>query len=352
MKKLDFILVRTVVFFLLINSTDFVSAQTLINRPNTYINSNCNGYVEFLPSTYNTNSDSYPLLIFVHGNSQWGPGTNASLQIVRDLGPNYWANVFLDPNNHWLDFPGRHDLNKMVMISPQFVGPSAYDGPPSPAHINSVIDYACNNYRIDRSRIYVCGPSYGGKWTLEYAAAYPYRVAAIVPFAAAVWSIQGWADTFASTNLPIWMVNNLYDPIVGAGITQVWIAAINNPTPPIVPPTPRAHASYPVGTYPLGYDHEYDYNYRGLDTATNGLNKNMYKWMLQYSRANYFLGGAGSAWENANNWSYNQVPNANTDVIINTGPVIINSNASCKKITLKPGVNLTVNTGYKLTVTQ
>jgi hypothetical protein len=143
------------------------------------------------------------------------------------------------------------------------------------------------------------------------------------------------------------MFNNTNDPTVALSITQDWISFINNPTPPIAPPVPLAY-----GTYPPVSGHWYDETYRGMDTATNGLNKNMYKWMHQFSRANYFVGGAGSSWENASNWSYKQVPNDSTVVIIKTGPVVINSNASCKKITIKPGVNVTVNSGYNLIVRQ
>jgi len=345
MKKLVVILVRFLVCILFCSNTFFAPGQTLINRPNVNINANCNGYVEFLPPNYNNNTDNYPLLIFFPGNSQWGPGTNASLQSVRDLGPNYYVNFWLA--NQWYSFPGLVDLNKMVMISPQFIGPDFYTNPPTPSQMNDVVDYASNNYRIDRSRIYISGPSFGGRWSLEYAQAYPYRVAAIVPFAAAAYVDQTWADPIAAGNVPVWMVNNLFDGSVPAEITMGWITAINNPTSPIAPPTPLAYGSYPNRS-----GHEYDDNYIGLDTATNGLNKNMYQWMLQFSRPNHFIGGAGAAWENANNWSYKQVPNGNTIVVINTGPVIINSLATCKKITLKPGVNLTVNTGYKLTVTQ
>src|SRR5687768_13300277 len=118
MKMLEFKSLRVLMCLLFVTvATASVSGQTLTNRPNVYINSNCNGYVEFLPSDYNTTTGKYPLLIFLHGNSQWGPGTNASLQSVRDLGPNLWANYAI--TQPWVANPGFVDLNKMVMISPQ-----------------------------------------------------------------------------------------------------------------------------------------------------------------------------------------------------------------------------------------
>ena len=345
MKKLDITARRTLVFALLLTVSNLVFSQTLINRPNTYVNENCNGYVEFLPGSYNNNTDKYPLLIYFHGNSQFGPGTDSSLQLVRDLGPNFWINVWLDPANSWLPFPGIEHLSKMVMISPQFIGPDIYTNPPTIDQMNSVIDYACTHYRIDRSRVYVSGTSLGGAFVMDYAAIHPYRVAAIVPFATAAGPYQPWADSMASSNLPIWMFHNLYDNVVSSWSTTNWIPMLNNPTAPIPPPNPLAYATFPpiVG-------HWYDDTYRGVDTATNGLNMNMYKWMLQYSRPDYFLGGYGSSWENPANWSYNAVPDESTEAVLNYGPVVINSNAACKKITVRQGVSLTVNSGFSLKV--
>ena len=178
------------------------------------------------------------------------------------------------------------------MISPQFVGPSTYANPPTPGQINSIMDYVCNNYRIDRSRIYLSGVSMGGGKAEEYAGNFPYRIAALVPFAGASGAYQPYGDAMASSNLPIWMFNNTGDNVVGPYTTQAWINVINNPTSPIQPPTP-----YAIGTYPNTIGHVYDDQYRGVDTAVNGLNQNYYHWMLLYSRPDYFLGGSGSAWE-------------------------------------------------------
>lgn len=347
MKKLAVITVQSFVLLFLFSTSSFVFGQTLTNRPNVNIDANCNGYVEFLPSTYNNNTQNYPLLIFLHGNSQWGPGTDSSLISVRQLGPNYWVDAWLNPASNWIPFPGRADLDKMVMISPQFIGPDFYTNPPTPAQVNDVVDYVCTHYRIDPSRIYMSGPSFGGRWSIEYASPYPYRVAAIIPFAAAIYAEQPKADSISASNLPIWMFNNLYDYTVPPSVTQDWITMFNNPTAPIPAPTPLAYA-----TYPNTNGHIYDDHYRGVDTAFNGLGINMYKWMQQHSRANYFVGDAGTSWENPGNWSYKQVPNDSTVVVINRGPVIINSNASCKKITINPGVTVTVNSGYHLTVKQ
>jgi uncharacterized delta-60 repeat protein len=62
-------------------------------------------------------------------------------------------------------------------------------------------------------------------------------------------------------------------------------------------------------------------------------------------------GNISTSWENANNWDCLKVPDANTDVIINTKTVILNSNGFCRSIRLNAGANFTINSGAKLTVT-
>jgi len=64
----------------------------------------------------------------------------------------------------------------------------------------------------------------------------------------------------------------------------------------------------------------------------------------------YWTGAINTAWENAGNWSCGTLPDANTDVIINSGTVIVNSNATIRNLSLAPAVNITVNSGFKLTV--
>jgi hypothetical protein len=65
---------------------------------------------------------------------------------------------------------------------------------------------------------------------------------------------------------------------------------------------------------------------------------------------NTWTGAVNSAWETTGNWSCNAVPDATTDVIINNGTVILNSNGICKSISIQPGVVFTVNTGFNLKV--
>ncbi|MEO6723261.1 MAG: metallophosphoesterase family protein [Ferruginibacter sp.] len=72
---------------------------------------------------------------------------------------------------------------------------------------------------------------------------------------------------------------------------------------------------------------------------------------FQIKFSNTWTGTAGSAWEDVANWSCGVLPDANTDVIINSGNVIVNSNATCRSITVKSGANFTISPGFVLDIT-
>lgn len=108
-------------------------------------------------------------------------------------------------------------------------------------------------------------------------------------------------------------------------------------------------------------------NYSGATTQTLQLTNipssfNSYRYRclvdVDYSNtfylqlANIWTGAVNNQWETAGNWSCNKVPDANTDVIINSGTVTINSaGATCRSININPTANVSVAAGFKLTVT-
>ena len=66
--------------------------------------------------------------------------------------------------------------------------------------------------------------------------------------------------------------------------------------------------------------------------------------------ANTWIGAVNNNWENPQNWSCAIVPDNYTDVTINTGTVVINSNVIIRSLRLNPGVQLTVTAGNTLTI--
>ncbi|MBI3883138.1 MAG: family 16 glycosylhydrolase [Sphingobacteriales bacterium] len=83
-----------------------------------------------------------------------------------------------------------------------------------------------------------------------------------------------------------------------------------------------------------------DFNINYLNFSLNTCTNNTYTW----------IGTISTAWETADNWYCGIVPDSTTDVIINSGIVVINSTVSIKSLQLNTGVQLTVNTGKSLTI--
>lgn len=63
-----------------------------------------------------------------------------------------------------------------------------------------------------------------------------------------------------------------------------------------------------------------------------------------------WTGSSDNNWENPANWNCNAVPDGNTDVIINSGTPMLNSNRSVRTFTSSAGVNVTVKNGANLNV--
>jgi len=66
---------------------------------------------------------------------------------------------------------------------------------------------------------------------------------------------------------------------------------------------------------------------------------------------NEWTGAVDQAWENPANWSCGSAPNANTDVVVKTGTILINSNVTVRSLTVQPGASITVAPGFTLTIT-
>ncbi len=67
---------------------------------------------------------------------------------------------------------------------------------------------------------------------------------------------------------------------------------------------------------------------------------------------NKWTGAVSTAWENPRNWSLNRVPDEATKVIIESGNVVVDSQATCRSLTTGAGARLTVKTGKQLRVWQ
>lgn len=226
------------------------------------ISTRIGGFYRAMPARYDSTTKKYPLLVFLHGVGELGNGTSDLSRLLVNAVPK-----LLNQKT----FPAKFTVSgtdySFIVINPQF------KEWPQPSDVNALIDYAVANYRVDESRIYVAGLSMGGGSTWDYAAAYPNRVAAVVPICGASWLSKEQTGNIARANLPVWAFHNNDDGTVNVSSTNGNVDNTNSFTPAIAArKTIWATGGHDAWT-------------RATNPATRECDgKNMYEWMLQYKR--------------------------------------------------------------------
>ena len=260
---------------------------TLTERPNTPINEMIGGYIEVLPPGYNPNgSTTYPVLIMLEGQSQFGDGSPTGLQTL--YGQNEGMLPDLVRNNN---FPNQN--YNFIVIIPQLRRQVQTGRPPSeqmasPTEVNDIINYVLQKYKADANRVYLSGLSLGGGSTLNYAgesSTYANRLAAIVTFEAGsnLWDNHNRVTNIANSQLPVWLFAMQNDHPFDT-LSQRYIDSLNTHKPlytaedkitiyPSSTNIPASCATCNDGSYP---DH---------DSWITPLNDpTTYQWMLGKSR--------------------------------------------------------------------
>ena len=242
------------------------NGQSLTNKANTYIDANCNGYVEYLPAGYTT-SKNYPLIIAFHGASEIGDGSPSSLTSVANTG---LPGVIKNGN-----FPSSVTVNgntyQFIVIAPQF------RSNPDSATMEDVYQYCLAHYPVDINRVYVTGYSQGGGNAIYYVGTRfdrAQKIAAVLTIAVSVRLSSGWAQNIASANLPVLGTVHADDTFY-ADNTVENTNLIDNSTPP---PAIRADYVFISGSGHSGWTETY------TPSSFSYNNMSVYQWMLQYSR--------------------------------------------------------------------
>ncbi len=222
---------------------------------------NSGGFYDALPKNYDSTSNTYPLLVFLHGGGEVGDGKDdLDLLLINGLAKRVAAGDF--PS----DFSSGDSTYSFVMIFPQF---KVW---PRPDDVQAVIDYAVKHYRINSNRIYLAGLSMGGGTTWDYAAQYGKRLAAMVTICGASWGDSVSCKLIAETNTPVWSFHNQGDKVVDVRSTTRHIDMITA----VKPDYPYRMTIWPFG--------EHDAWTMATDPDYREEGKNMYEWILQYSR--------------------------------------------------------------------
>lgn len=265
MKQKNFLL-AFLYFFL---TADFSFGQQHNPVYDNSISEAVKAYYEYLPQGYPAAGIKYPMILFVHGLGEKGPGTSATLPLVLRNG----IPRLINEGNFPVSFTVGGQTFKFIVISPQFGG----SGFPSVNDINNMINYAIARYPIDINRIYLTGLSMGGAVTWYYPGYNSYfasRIAAIVPICGATTVSQNDANNIANSNLPVWATHNSGDPQIDPNVTIGMVDLINNRA---TPPNPLAKKTIFQANGHDAWTQTYNPNFR-----ENGLN--VYEWMLQYRR--------------------------------------------------------------------
>lgn len=157
-------------------------------------------YLLYLPSEYQNDRRSWPLMVFLHGSGECGN----DLELVKRNGP---PKIVEEAK----DFP-------FVLLSPQ----CPLGGWWSSETLNILLDEITNNYRIDRDRIYLTGLSMGGYATWSFAIEFPDKFAAIAP-------ICGGGDANAVCSirqLPVWVFHGAKDNVVPIESSEEMVTAL------------------------------------------------------------------------------------------------------------------------------
>lgn len=225
------------------------------------------GYLEYLPSDYQTSGKKYPLMIFLHGLGERGNGTTDLYKVATHGPPKHIK------NGHKMTFTVDGVAQTFIVISPQL---STSQGNWYTSIVDGIVNYAISNYRVDTCKVYLTGLSLGGNGTWNYA----YSSNNSKNKFAAIASIAGWGSstygcTISSRKIPVWAFHGDADKTIGISRQQAMIDAINNCTNPVA--NPKALFSIYPGVGHNSWDRAYstDHTYH---------NPNLYEWFLQNSK--------------------------------------------------------------------
>lgn len=246
------------------DSSDIKSNSQILNQQAVYANvvQNIGGFLLHKPDGYSNTNQKYPLLISLAGLGNLGNGTTDLYKLAKNSVP-----ALLQKGLFPSTFTTGQGTFTFLVVAPQF------KKQPAASDVNAMINYAIKKYRIDTSRIYVMGLSLGGGATVDFAATYPTKAAAVVAMAESGSKNEERAKAIASGHLPIWAFHNEYDPRVPSTNTVTLINSIISYSPS----TPAKKTIFPGIA-------EHNCWTEATDPAYKENGQNIYEWMLQYKK--------------------------------------------------------------------
>ncbi|WP_163865987.1 PKD domain-containing protein [Myxococcus eversor] len=156
------------------------------------------GYVLYLPPGYQEGSN-WPIVFFLHGQSETGDGGPTQLKRVRVHGPQNYI------DNQGKDFP-------FILVSPQASPGSTWSPWEAENLLHPFLNHIVSQLKVDPRRVYMTGLSLGGGGSLSYARTFPSRLAGIVAACPTSWpGDQAYANGMIASGLGIWAFHAVND---------------------------------------------------------------------------------------------------------------------------------------------
>ena len=155
----------------------------------------------YTPTDYYYSLENTPVIMFLHGASLCSKDMNRS----RRYGP--------------LDAIVRGREIDALVIVPQNPG-----GAWNPDKLNDILEWTKRNYAMDSTRVYVLGMSLGGYGTMDFAAAYPDKIAA----AMALCGGCSAKDKSGLGRLPLWIIHGTADKAVSVKQSQTVVKELQD----------------------------------------------------------------------------------------------------------------------------
>lgn len=243
--------------------------EPAILMPVTYnVSANIQGYYKSLPARYDESTEKYPVIIWLHGGGQYGNGSTDLPLIIEEGIPKLLNEKKFPPS-----FTVNDEKFSFIVIAPQLTK-KIFN-----SEIQTLVTYVKNTFRVDPSRIYLAGMSLGGRMLTDYAAFRPNEIAALTAMGGLPQIDQNLTDkcaAMANAELPVWQFHNRDDMAWYYSEASRYIEVYNGLNP-LIPPK---FTTYDIGEGRLSHDCWR----RGTDPNYTEDGKNIYEWMLQYSR--------------------------------------------------------------------
>lgn len=173
----------------------------------------------YTPPGYNASTPA-PLLINLHGQGQIGDNLNLLINQPSDATPAY-----LIANSQW-------DASRpFIVVSPQLKRdlaiPNIGDQDWVASYIDEVVEYVKTQRNINANKIYIMGLSLGGQGCMIYSAAYPNKVAAMIPICGRTDDIIQDGLACSLVNIPTWIFHGTEDITLNYSNATNMASAIN-----------------------------------------------------------------------------------------------------------------------------